>query len=627
VDTQETQKPQTPAPKSEDQSSDFRPQKNQAVTTQQPAGLAPKQIEFSNKNKANLVVSTGQTAATDLKNALGLSQPGPVLLLLGGDGELEDDLRPRVIQFFSRGIARAALDIGALIIDSGQHAGITAMMGQGVADRGHQTPLIGVAPASKVTYPNGVDKTDAADTDPLDDNHSHFVLTGGHNWGDEVETMFDLAKTLAQNKPVVTLLVNGGKLAKKQVLHSVRHNWPVVVIKGSGNLADELATLWQERPDFIPDPDLAEIIFDGRRHFFQLERSIAAIERLLEQLTSHKEADETSTLELAWRTFAMYDAGANRQQAVFNRFQKWILSLGVIGTLLALAQTQLEITGIEAGLVAANILYYLILLIPISVSLLVAASNRFNAGNKWILSRASAESIKKEIYRYRARAEIYSDLETRRLSRDIKLTRKIDITSSKLMQTDVNTAAMPPYTGPIPPKYGAAEGDDGMSYLTPDRYLKYRLQDQLAYYRGKTVQLEKQLKQFQWLIYLAGAAGTLLAAIGLELWIALTTALVTAFTTYLEYQKTEEKLMRYNQTATDLANVERWWMALSAEEQADPANIDKLVGQTEATLYSEHAAWVQDMQDAMAELRAEQTNEEKASGEHDQTKQILATKR
>jgi len=124
------------------------------------------------------------------------------------------------------------------------------------------------------------------------------------------------------------------------------------------------------------------------------------------------------------------------------------------------------------------------------------------------------------------------------------------------------------------------------------------------------------------------------AAIGLELWIALTTAFVTAFTTYLEYQRVEERLMRYNQTATDLDNIERWWVALSAEEQAYPESLDLLVGQTETSIHSEHAAWVQDMQDAMAELRAEQTSEETQksqtsdeASEQNPTKKILATNR
>ncbi len=558
----------------------------------------------------------------EVQSALGLDIPKAVLLIVRGSTEFEGDVESRLMQLLSRGIARAAADIEGVIIDGGRHTGVMAMMGQGVADRGHKSLLIGVAPASKVTYPDRPVK----DGKSLDHNHSHFVLTDGEEWGDEIETMCELAATLAQDNPVATILVNGDDLAKKQILQSVRQDWPIIVIRGSGNLADEITDLRQQRPTFIPDPDLAEIMSDGNLHFFPLDVSIGDFERQLRQLSSpHPEADDT-TLELAWRLFAMYDANANRQQKQFSGLQRLILGLGVAGTLLVIIQNQY---GINLLPIAAEGLHWVIVAITITVSLLVAASNRFNAGTKWILSRASAESIKKEIYRYRTRAEIYSHQETKSISRDIKLTRKTDTISSKLMQTEVNTSAMLPYDGPIPPKYGAADGDDGLSYLTPEQFLKLRLKDQLTYYRNKTGKLEKELKRYQWLIYLAGAVGTFLAAIGFELWIALTTALVTAFTTFLEYQKTEEKLMRYNQTATDLANIERWWVALSPEEQADPGNINKLVGQTETSIHQEHAAWVQDMQDAMAELRAEQTGEERGGEsegqDQSQTKKIIGS--
>jgi hypothetical protein len=95
----------------------------------------------------------------------------------------------------------------------------------------------------------------------------------------------------------------------------------------------------------------------------------------------------------------------------------------------------------------------------------------------------------------------------------------------------------------------------------------------------------------------------------LELWIALTTALVTAFTTFLEYQQVESRLIRYNRTAINLHQIMMWWEALSVEEQADPRNVDKLVASTEGTIYSEHAAWVQEMQDVFDELSARQAQD------------------
>lgn len=582
-------------------------------------GMTPTQIRFANKHGATVIVPPPDTPTADVVSALGLEQPDGVLLMVGGSMLSDEEVAAKLIQLFSRGLARAAADAKVAIIDGGRNSGVMAITGRGVADRGYKSPLIGVAPAKKITHPDS-----SAGSESLDPNHTHFILTEGNEWGDETDTMFDLASTLAGDKQVVTVLVNGDELAKKQVLLSVRRNWPVIIIRGSGGLADNLAELWNKRPAFIPDPDLAEIAIEGRLHFFRLGiEAISEFERRLEHLLHYHEADTTNTLDLAWQRFAEYDQNANRQQRAFAWTQGSVLILGVIATLLAIISFLYEDSEgvnffIERGL------YFVLLAVPIVISLLTALGNRFSAGNKWILLRASAETIKKEIYRYRTRTEIYSDRATKKISREMKLDQKTEALSRKLMQTEVNVSAIKPYQGPIPPKNVAPGDDDGKSFLSAERYVILRLQDQLNYYRSKTVKLENKLTRLQWLILGGGAVGTFLVAIEMEIWIALTTSIVTALTTYLEYQQVENTLMRYNQTATDLENVRSWWIALSDEEQADPRNIDKLVAQTETTIHSEHAAWVQEMQDAMAELRAEQTDKENEDEDGDGTTKIEA---
>ena len=258
-----------------------------------------------------------------------------------------------------------------------------------------------------------------------------------------------------------------------------------------------------------------------------------------------------------------------------------------------------------------RLLHAVIVIVPITITVLVAAANRFNAGNKWVMLRASAEAIKREIFRYRTRAASSSDQQTAPLSREATLAYKIESISRQLMQTDVNLSALRPYVGPIPPKMDGATGtDDGLSFLTPERYVTLRLGDQFDYYQDKTTKLEWQLRLLQWSIYILGGVGTLLAAMAFELWIALTTALAAACMTYLGYQQIENTLMKYNQAATDLANVQGWWMALSLDERANQQNVDTLVEHTEKILESEHTGWVQEMHDTLVELRAQQAGKE-----------------
>jgi hypothetical protein len=211
------------------------------------------------------------------------------------------------------------------------------------------------------------------------------------------------------------------------------------------------------------------------------------------------------------------------------------------------------------------------------------------------------------------------------------------------MQTDVNHGALTPYKGQLPPTMQGAQksswyrfsifcrppppkmdvaqnNDDGFSFLTAERYIELRLEDQLNYYSNKTPKLEKQMKRMQVAILVAGGAGTLLAAVGAQLWVALTTALATALTASIASRQLDETLVRYNQSAADLANVRDWWTKLSPAAKRNPKNIDQLVEVTEKVLETELSGWVQRMENALAQLKVEEQKDEGPSGDKSQTK-------
>ena len=173
------------------------------------------------------------------------------------------------------------------------------------------------------------------------------------------------------------------------------------------------------------------------------------------------------------------------------------------------------------------------------------------------------------------------------------------------MKTDVSLHGLYKYDGPLPPKmYGAAGKDDGYSPLSAEQYIKIRIEDQLSYYQKTTFKLEKQLKILQWLILLNGGAGTILAAVHFQIWIALTTTLVATFVSFLEYKQIENTLIKYNQTRTELDNIKLWWMSLSGAEKTKTENKDKLVENTEDVLRTELSGWIKQMQIAIDKLYA-----------------------
>src|SRR4029077_15864190 len=104
---------------------------------------------------------------------------------------------------------------------------------------------------------------------PLEPHHTHFVLVEDAGWGGETETMLSLVDALSAAAPALVVVANGGSVSRREVLGHVRSGREVVVLAGSGRLADEIT-------DVLPgggpakDSALAEIaagripVFDAR---------------------------------------------------------------------------------------------------------------------------------------------------------------------------------------------------------------------------------------------------------------------------------------------------------------------------------------------------------------------------
>jgi len=330
-------------------------------------------------------------------------------------------------------------------------------------------------------------------------------------------------------------------------------------------------------------------------------------------MNSEQQEGKNSILKEAWDRFLLYDKNASRIQSCFKREQFWILFLGVFVTILTLTKTQLlndEI--IERNFFIDELLQYLIILLPITISVLTAAANRLKKGNKWVLLRAGAEAIKREIFRYRVFEETIAIKEPTALSWKERLANKMNQISDKLVKTEVNMMALSPVEEKDRQKLKTYYGDY-LSLLEPDDYIKDRIENQYGFYESKTKALERKLKRLYWLIYIIGGLGTLLAAAGFQLWVALTTTLAGTITTFLQYQQVENTLMIYNQAATNLSNIKAWWLALPDEkkkktgnnkkiEKLVEENIKKLVEHTETALQNELSGWVQQMEDVLADL-------------------------
>ena len=514
-------------------------------------------------------------------------QPSPLVILLG---DYDASLDPTVKSLFSRVIVPTAIGSGVVILDNGANSGCAAAVGQAARDQEQAPKLFGIAP-------HGADQ--------LEPNHTVIVRLSPE-WSDPMKALVQIAGELAKDsaagdRPVLSVLFGGGNAEKGALIRCARRKWPVLIVQGSGGMADALLQAMEPAADGTPpppaaDPDLREIIETADIYKFSISGNVDDLNRILMARIDMR----VDTLTDSWSRYDDLNQAAIKKQVLFRNLQWTILGLGLLSTLLAIARSGNALPAYFLQMLPAqyvadfqNLAHILIVLTPITISILVAAGSRFREGNKWVLLRSSSEAIKSEIFRYRMQAGAYSNDQCLQTSRESKLAARLKDISSALVQSEVNRTNIP----------SAAKNDPTrLTFLSPDDYMRDRIDDQTRYFVAKTDSLYKRLKRTQIAIYVAGGVGTALAAFHGDVWVALTTAIAALLTTRLETDQVENSLVQYNQTLTGLRNIASWWKALSQWEKGRRRNIDLLVEQTEKTLAGELSGWVQQMQTALDKL-------------------------
>jgi len=236
-------------------------------------------ICFPNGNCAQSVFLSRDTNPLDALPVLNIPSPDMVIMIVGGAARMDVQAYPNLASLFTNGIAHLAASLHALTIDGGTQAGVMEMMGTGVAKQHRPSTLLGVAPAGAVIYPGQATPSKSEDVTPLDPNHSHFVFVETDEWGGETETMYEIAQFFSHRCPSIAIVINGGTIAQHEVLYNVRQKRPLLILEGSGRMADDIALLWKEKSSTIADPELAEIIQHGDIHLFPITGHETAFEQ------------------------------------------------------------------------------------------------------------------------------------------------------------------------------------------------------------------------------------------------------------------------------------------------------------------------------------------------------------
>lgn len=199
--------------------------------------MLPFAISFSDELCARALRVSEHNDLAHAVDLLGLRSSRPALVLVGGAKGLETHHEIIVLEVL-HAVAQAAESLDAVILDGGSQSGLIALMGRTYAEGKFRFPLAGVVVERMVRWP-GKDNPEARAN--LESHHTHFMIIPGSRWGDESEWLAISAGAIARTRASLTILINGGEISRQDVNLSLQANRPVVVISGTGRLADELA--------------------------------------------------------------------------------------------------------------------------------------------------------------------------------------------------------------------------------------------------------------------------------------------------------------------------------------------------------------------------------------------------
>lgn len=233
---------------------------------------------FQDGHTAEAILVNDPTDLFPALSRLGIDPPRPSIVLVGGANGLDERQQQSLEPLFTNALALQADVFGAALIDGGTDSGVMRFIGKARFQTQARFPLIGVLPAGKVALPSTPPPPKPAQ---LESHHTHFIFVPGTHWGDESFWIAEIASVLTQAMPSVTVLINGGTVAWQDVSASISHGRQVIVINGSGRVADTLAAALSGH---TTDPQATQLSASGLLRTVNLADGPEALNQALKEL-------------------------------------------------------------------------------------------------------------------------------------------------------------------------------------------------------------------------------------------------------------------------------------------------------------------------------------------------------
>jgi hypothetical protein len=318
----------------------------------------------------------------------------------------------------------------------------------------------------------------------------------------------------------------------------------------------------------------------------------------------------TPILEIAWLRHADLDLAADKRTKGFYDIRKTIAWLGILATLFAILSQQYFLDPSIAPAFLISFDYYnslglfvrvLFVAIPVLASIFAAFATKFYSNGSWLIYRAGAEEVKKEIYLYRT---ILPKDKTRR----DYLEKRLGEIQRKVFRNLGGEFAFEGYKGALPSNYNKnnPNSDPGFHDLTGEEYVKYRLKHQLDWHNNRVNQRKGERRWMTIYILSIGGLGALLAALGewFSIWVAMTASVTAALLGWQELRNVDQTIKNYSKVVMELTLLYNHWQNLEPEERT-AAEIEKMVLGCERVLWTQNREYIRSMQDALREADLE----------------------
>eukprot|EP01052_Picozoa_sp_SAG31_P023047 SAG31_NODE_1868_length_7028_cov_4.100303_3_plen_505_part_00 len=378
-------------------------------------------------------------------------------------------------------------------------------------------------------------------------------------------------------------------------------------------------------------------------------------------------AAELSRITKAWSWSLLFRENACKEKLLSDLYNYFMLLLNLLVVVLVVVKQvafREEFTaemdaawagndGYELEKEAKQVVSVILVIMPIVSGVLLTFNNAFNPITKYHALRWASQTAESEVYRYRTRSNSYgagnAGLSWAELLQEEAEAGAGGTLSeagpSKTFVTNLTDISSTLLSGPImqlsalkEPKKGIKHvvaqkvetlfrgtvdsrdeigqkeyvDDDGYGLISAEDYICVRVIPQLATMKRRLPPLTRRLKTLQALTYVATGVSVLLGTLEFDIYIAVSTAVVSMLTGIIQYQTLESTIISLNIGATTLTHLLLWWDSLSFIERRMPQHKNHLVTSSEEAILTEVNAFFQTAPDDAPANEGEE--EEPASG-------------